>query len=150
MLILNSVIDATEDELNEAGLLWIDIIEDMSLKSKIIDIDSNEELIINTPLVLSKNDMQSLGSAISYARRYARLTTLGLKVVDDDGNEAAGKVFIKPAQIKEVNELILKTKTNTKDFLRYFGVPSVKDLTEQAAIQAIKTLNLKLEKEVKE
>ena len=44
----------------------------------------------------------------------------------------------------------LQTKSDATKFLSYFGVPSVKDLTEQAAIQAIKTLNLKLEKEVKE
>lgn len=146
---LNDVIDATEEELTDADLMWVDIVEDMYLKSYLIDMDTEEQIEVTTPLILQKNDMQSLGSAITYARRYARLTTLGLKVVDDDGNEASGKVFVKPVQIKQINELILQTKTNTKDFLKYFHVPSVKDLTDVAAKQAIKTLTLKKEKGAK-
>jgi hypothetical protein len=39
-------------------------------------------------LVLSKNDMQGLGSAITYARRYGLLGMAGLAAEDDDGNDA--------------------------------------------------------------
>ena len=120
------------------------------LISEIVDPDSGETIKAETPLLLQKQDMQQLGSAISYARRYARMALMGLQSVDEDGAIASGTVFIKPKQIKADNELYLQTKTNATKFLSYFGVPSVKDLTEQAAIQAIKTLNLKLEKEVKE
>ena len=37
-------------------------------------------------LVLSKQDMQGLGSAITYARRYGLLGMVGLAPEDDDGN----------------------------------------------------------------
>ena len=43
-------------------------------------------------LLSSKNDMQGLGSAITYARRYSLLTSLGIvsKIdLDDDGNSAS-------------------------------------------------------------
>ena len=38
--------------------------------------------------MLGKNDMQALGSAITYARRYALVSMLGLEQDDDDGNKA--------------------------------------------------------------
>ena len=41
------------------------------------------------PLVLNKQDMQSLGSAITYARRYGIMSLLNLPAEDDDGNQAS-------------------------------------------------------------
>lgn len=41
------------------------------------------------PLILGKNDMQGLGSAITYARRYGLMTMAGIAPEDDDGNAAA-------------------------------------------------------------
>ena len=42
-------------------------------------------------LVTAKNDMQSIGSAITYARRYGLLAFSGIKVLDDDANDALNK-----------------------------------------------------------
>ena len=143
---LNSVIEATDPALEEVGLIYIDRVDGDKLVSELIDPESGEIITNVTPLILGKQDMQQLGSALSYARRYARLTLLGLQTVDDDGGVASGTVFVKPKTIKEINELILKTKTDSTKFLQYFHVDAVKNLTEQAGIQALKTLNLKLEK----
>ena len=41
------------------------------------------------PLVLNKQDMQGLGSAITYARRYGIMSLLNLPAEDDDGNQAS-------------------------------------------------------------
>lgn len=41
------------------------------------------------PLILGKSDMQGLGSAITYARRYGLFCLTGVAPEDDDGNEAA-------------------------------------------------------------
>lgn len=55
-------------------------------------------------LVLSKQDMQGLGSAITYARRYGLLGMVGLAPEDDDGNASvappkqAAQAPHKPAQ----------------------------------------------------
>ncbi len=144
---LNSVLEATDPALEEVGLVWIDRPNNMTLESDIIDVESGEKITLIAPLLLAKQDMQQYGSGLTYARRYNRLAALGLQVVDDDGGAASGTVFIKPKQIKEINELILKTKTDTQKFLQYFHVDAVKNLTEQAAIQAIKTLQLKANKE---
>lgn len=44
-----------------------------------------------TPLLLSKQDMQGLGSAITYARRYGLMSMVGIAPEDDDGNAAVQK-----------------------------------------------------------
>lgn len=41
------------------------------------------------PLLLSKQDMQGLGSAITYARRYGLMSMVGIAPEDDDGNAAS-------------------------------------------------------------
>ncbi len=44
------------------------------------------------PLMLSKNDMQGLGAALTYAKRYAWSAALGISAdEDDDGNSASKK-----------------------------------------------------------
>ena len=41
------------------------------------------------PLILAKQDMQALGSAITYARRYAWAAALGIAADEDDDHQAA-------------------------------------------------------------
>lgn len=48
--------------------------------------ESGEVLECRTPLLIDKNNMQGLGSAITYARRYGLLCMSGLAPEDDDGN----------------------------------------------------------------
>ena len=45
------------------------------------------------------NDMQSLGGAITYARRYGLASISGVPIEDDDGNAATGRVAPNRAQI---------------------------------------------------
>lgn len=47
------------------------------------------QMVSHVPLVLGKNDMQGLGSAITYARRYGIMSLLNLPAEDDDGNKAS-------------------------------------------------------------
>tara|TARA_R100001443_G_scaffold68852_1_gene77517 strand:+ start:1900 stop:2505 length:606 start_codon:yes stop_codon:yes gene_type:complete len=49
---------------------------------------SGAEFCSRVYLVLGKNDMQGLGSAITYARRYGLLGMAGIAPEDDDGNAA--------------------------------------------------------------
>ena len=54
-------------------------------------------------LVLSKQDMQGLGSAITYARRYGLLGMVGLAPEDDDGNAASAPTKPQPKQAQTHN-----------------------------------------------
>jgi len=56
------------------------------------DAETGDEAIsTRIPLVLGKQDMQGLGSAITYARRYGILSLLNLPTEDDDGNGTVGR-----------------------------------------------------------
>ena len=56
----------------------------------------------DTPLLIGKKDMQGLGSAITYARRYALMSMLNIAAEDDDGNAAAnGKSEPLAAPVRE-------------------------------------------------
>ena len=54
------------------------------------------------PLLLSKQDMQGLGSASTYARRYGLMAAAGVAPEDDDGNAAVGESrgTAKPVPVK--------------------------------------------------
>lgn len=64
----------------------------IGVSTEIIHIESGDSLKSSFSMTLSKNDPQGAGSAITYARRYALVSMLGLNVdEDDDGNKASGK-----------------------------------------------------------
>lgn len=60
--------------------------------------ESGEFLTQELTLPVVKADPQGVGSAISYGRRYALMTLLGLVADDDDGNAASGQSTQRPAQ----------------------------------------------------
>ena len=55
--------------------------------------NSGQWLSQKTLLAVTKHDPQSYGSAISYAKRYARQAILGIPSEDDDGNKASGNQY---------------------------------------------------------
>ncbi len=144
---LNSVIEATDPALEEVGLIYLDRVVGMELHASLIDPDTAEETTATIPLILVKQDMQSLGSAITYARRYARMALFGLQAVDDDGSAAVSQHFITPKQIKEITKLMMETGTDANKFLSHYRVSAIKDMLEPAAVNAIATLKIKKEKE---
>lgn len=73
----------------------------------LVHADSGEKMESSFSMTLSKNDPQGAGSAITYARRYALVSILGLNVDDDDdGNYASGNVAKKSGN-KEIDDLEL-------------------------------------------
>lgn len=60
-----------------------------ALLTRITHVASGDSIEATAPLMLDKQTAQGLGSAITYMRRYALLSILGLVAdVDDDGNQA--------------------------------------------------------------
>jgi hypothetical protein len=97
---LNSVMDALAPSLIECNLIYVQYANRIDgvdvLTTELVNIPNPEEKIIShTHLVIPSADMQKLGGAITYARRYALVTMFGLEAIDDDGNVASGKA--KPA-----------------------------------------------------
>lgn len=60
------------------------------IDTKLVHVSGNQ---FNCKIYLQykKGDMQSLGGAITYARRYGLLSVTGIPVDDDDGTSAIGK-----------------------------------------------------------
>ena len=56
--------------------------------TKIYHQDYSQVMECTVPLVLAKNDMQGLGSAVTYARRYGIMSLLNLPSEDDDANQS--------------------------------------------------------------
>jgi hypothetical protein len=90
---LGNVMDACLPALNEAGIALIQPTgEDEHgryVETTLIHGESGESLTCRVPLIVSKNDMQGYGSAVTYARRYGLMAMAGIAPEDDDGNAAA-------------------------------------------------------------
>lgn len=90
---LESVIDAVKPSLNKNGLGFFQSTgkdsEGHFVDTVIYSAESDSALTSRTYLVLGKNDMQGLGSAITYARRYALAALCGITQADDDGESAS-------------------------------------------------------------
>ena len=101
---LNEVLDKVKEELNKLGVLVIQSPEKDGLRTMLIDVDSvginklvsdakiGRETELSyiesfTPFI-NPTDMQKLGGAITYARRYALVSMLALEDEDLDGNNA--------------------------------------------------------------
>lgn len=90
---LESVWDACREPLTKHGLAVIQspmgdgdhvVLETMLVHT------SGEFIRRKLPIRPTKQDPQGVGSAITYARRYALMAMVGLAPEDDDGNAASG------------------------------------------------------------
>jgi len=88
---LNEVLDKVKKPLNDLGVVIMQTTEAMSLRTSLYDTESDTEVVSSTPFI-NPADMQKLGGAITYAKRYALVAMLALEDEDDDGVKAVGKV----------------------------------------------------------
>ena len=90
---LSDVMDAVLPALNAAGICLYQPIgadEEGRYVDTVLAHTSGEKLEMRMHLILGKSDMQALGSAITYARRYSILAMTGVAPADsDDDGEAA-------------------------------------------------------------
>ena len=89
---LASVMDACMSALNDNGIAVIQPLGETEFGRYVDTIflhGSGERLECKVPLIVQKEDMQGLGSAITYARRYGLMALAGIAPEDDDGNAAA-------------------------------------------------------------
>lgn len=89
--------------------------------------ESGGRLETMVPLIVQKNDMQGLGSAMTYARRYGLMSLAGIAPEDDDGNAAAKGApagNISEKQAEEIDSLISDTGTDPETFSKAFNVVS--------------------------
>lgn len=91
---LSNIQDAISKPLAESGLVYSQMPTGVNgLCTILIHAESGEYMMDSYTMPVSKpNDPQAVGSAITYAKRYALAGILGLNIDDDDdGNKAAEK-----------------------------------------------------------
>jgi hypothetical protein len=96
---LSNIQDAISKPLAESGLVYSQMPTGVNgLCTILIHAESGEYIMDSYTMPVSKpNDPQAVGSAITYAKRYALAGILGLNIDDDDdGNKAAEKDVEKP------------------------------------------------------
>lgn len=89
---LNEVLSKVKKPLNELGVVIIQRpVTDANspyLVTVLHDTEDDTDITSFTPFI-NVTDMQKLGGAITYARRYSLVAMLGLEDEDDDGNKAS-------------------------------------------------------------
>lgn len=89
---LPEVMEAIQPLLAKHGLAIIQLvtnIDGVSALNTVVLHESGQKLEAIQPLLLTKQDPQAQGSAITYARRYGVMSALGIVAdEDDDGNKA--------------------------------------------------------------
>src|SRR5665647_1461668 len=87
---LLTIVEKTRKPLSDNGLSVLQLVNKGTLETVLYH-TSGQILESEMDLLNDKNTMQGLGSAITYARRYAMSTILGIVTEeDDDGNGASG------------------------------------------------------------
>jgi hypothetical protein len=97
---LEAILETVEPILFSQGLVIVQSVdtEPLTLVTTLYHVASGESLSSNYPLPAGL-DSQKLGSAVTYARRYAISALLSLATEpDDDGNGASDKPQAKPAK----------------------------------------------------
>lgn len=87
----------------------------------------------------SKNDIQAIGSTLTYLQRYTLMLALGLAAAaDDDGKAAGAGEAITEAQVAELEKLIKDTGGDVAKFCEFAHVDQLADISV-AKFDAAKT-----------
>lgn len=141
---LPHILEAIKPHLKTAGLTYaqpISILEGQRcIVTQLYHVESGEKIesVIDMPDIELKgmNQYQSMGSGITYLRRYALMSILGI-VAEEDDNDAAGEEVKKtPEQKKDDTKLWLNPEIYNKPNLKW--AEAVKYLAGDGKIADIK------------
>ncbi|MCH5201894.1 MAG: ERF family protein [Oscillospiraceae bacterium] len=87
---LGDIFEEIKQKIRENGFVLLQNVERQILRTRIVHIETGEMLESTFDLITAKPDMQQMGGAVTYARRYSLLPMLNIECEDDDGNAASG------------------------------------------------------------
>jgi len=144
---LESVIEAMRVPFAANGLGFIQSASaDGQHMQTILVHSSGESITTQVPLIITKNDMQGVGSAITYARRYGLAAACGVSQTDDDGTAATERTLNVPgATLPQPAKPTPTPKTDriSADLAKELGTPEiisrpVFERTNPRAVSAVK------------
>ncbi len=115
---LESVIEAIRKPFADNGLCFFQRVAEERLVTTICH-ESGEMFECAVPLIIAKNDMQGVGSAITYARRYGLAAAAGVSQTDDDGNAACEAPKPVPSAPKPAPTMAKPTPDQAVDLYRH-------------------------------
>ena len=140
---VNSLLENVEPLCHDNRLLLLQPILNNKVCTKIIDVDSGEEISseIDLPNI---TDPQKLGSAITYFRRYTLQSLLGVQAEDDDANKASATTpkISTPTDIS--NALKQIQKIETLEALTKLYNSDIKFKTNKSIVEAIKSKSVEI------
>ena len=124
---LSNIIEAVTKPLNDNGLSVLQLPSIEGLTTLLLH-ESGEWIssVSSTP-VKDATDPQKLGSAITYARRYALGAILSLNIDEDDDGQKANAPTV--AQTAQVQKQTAPTPTKEKTIIK-FGTPQFDQIVE--------------------
>ena len=106
----------------------------------------SEENTLQGPRDVSgnKNNIQAIGSTVTYLQRYTLKAALGLAAEnDDDGKGSEGDTLITDEQRAQLSNKIEATGADTAKFCEYLRIDTLADLRQSAFAGAMKALDVK-------
>jgi hypothetical protein len=147
---LTSVIKAIKEPFANNGLSFVQFPisapDHIGVTTRLMH-ESGEWLESECFLPIVKNDPQSAGSTITYARRYALAAMCGIPAVDDDAEMAMvrGKSYISERQYDELASLIEQSGADKTKFYKAFAIDSLSDMETGHFTKAKSMLKRKIE-----
>jgi len=144
---LSSCWDAIREPFSANGLSVVQLTEqspDMVVVETILMHSSGQWIAGKLSMKPVKTDPQSIGSCLTYARRYGLCAITGIAPEDDDGNHASGKDKasdkISEKQIAEIQSLIDAKSVDVKKFLAYMKCESIESIATSSFNVAVASL----------
>lgn len=88
----------------------------------------------------SKNDIQAIGSARSYARRFIFTGLLNIVTINED-DDAQSFSYINAVQVAEIEKMLTDFEVDTPRFLKQTGVDSIPHIPSKMFETVIRALN---------
>lgn len=151
-LTLGSGLNVIRDTLSKHNIAFIQatrIDGDILILETRLTHSSGEWLEAEYPVCRFPAKPQEMGSAMTYAKRYALFSFVGIAGEDDDDGNAANNTTIaapariSPQQVKELENLLIETGSDPVKFQQYFKVKALGDLSAADYQRAVASLEKK-------
>lgn len=155
---LSSVWAACKASLSANGLSVVQTVENGGEKAYLVTMllhTSGQWIRSFMPIIMTKQDAQSLGSAITYCRRYALAAIVGVCPADDDGEGAVGRdtppkaapKTISKMQIDELERLLEYREDVREKLLDWASINYIKELPIERYTKALENVKIALKEE---
>lgn len=138
---LSEVMGACQGPLGKHGVAIIQTVEDREPEAVLVTTlvhTSGQWMKSIFPLFVTKKDSQSLGSAITYARRYALQAMIGICPIDDDGESA---MELTPAAVEAIKKDILPNDKIATMWRKKFNVYELTTINRAQYMEMMKFVN---------